>query len=87
MTDADTRRLHDEALAKLKTATVIDHIVASYELKVAFAGGLHQPTDKDFHFNRALDATARFLGRRLTLEEMQEAGDRIDKAHKERNRK
>ncbi len=53
-------------------ATAADHVRGSYEIRLKLKGW-HVQGDKDQHFRDAMVATAEYLGRPLTTEEVLEA--------------
>jgi hypothetical protein len=58
--------------------TVTDHIVGSYETKLALRGWQNWE-DKAQILRDALVATGRYLGRPLTWQEVRDAGAEIDR--------
>lgn len=71
MTSAQINALIEERLAAM---TPVDHLVSSYEAYTRH--GVHIDTDRDFYFKKAAVATAKYIGRPLTVSEITEAAER-----------
>lgn len=71
VTPTDINEAIQERLAAM---TAADHVVASYEAYTR--NGVHLAEDRNFYFKKAAVATAKYLGRPLTAEEITEASER-----------